>query len=101
MPNNFQSIFEYLSNNNEIDIDTIEYPSGYTGEQFKVRKDRKFNASLFTESELETLDRVATVFKKTSTNDIVDFSHLEAAWKDNCDKKSAISYEYAFELKQI
>ncbi|MBX7203369.1 MAG: DUF4065 domain-containing protein [Bacteroidia bacterium] len=101
VPNNFQSIFEYLANKGEIDIYTTEFPSGYTGEQFKARKDRKFNAELFTESELETLERVATVFKETSTIDIIELSHLEEAWKKNAKGKSAISYEYAFELNQI
>jgi|688.fasta_scaffold01366_41 putative zinc finger/helix-turn-helix YgiT family protein len=101
VPNNFQSIFEYLANKAEIDIYTTEFPNGYTGEQFKARKDRKFNAKLFTESELETLEKVATVFKETSTNDIIELSHLEEAWMKNAKDKSVISYEYAFELNQI
>jgi len=56
---------------------------------------------LFTENELETLNRVATVFKETSTNDIIELSHMEEAWKRNAKVKSVISYEYAFELNQI
>jgi putative zinc finger/helix-turn-helix YgiT family protein len=101
VPNNFQSIFEYLANKHEIDIYTTEFPNGYTGEQFKARKDRKFNAELFTENELETIEKVAKVFKETSTNDIIELSHLEEAWKKNAKGKSVISYEYAFELNQI
>ena len=101
VPNNFQSIFEYLANKDEIDIYTTEFPNGYTGEQFKARKDRKFNAELFTENELETLEKVATVFKETSTSDIIELSHLEEAWKKNAKEKSVISYEYAFELDHI
>lgn len=101
VPNNFQSIFEYLANKDEIDIYTTEFPNGYTGEQFKARKDRKFNAELFTENELETLEKVAKVFKETSTNDIIELSHLEEAWKKNAKDKSVISYEYAFELNHI
>jgi putative zinc finger/helix-turn-helix YgiT family protein len=101
VPNNFQSIFEYLANKEEIDIYTTEFPNGYTGEQFKARKDRLFNAELFTENELETLNRVATVFKETSTNYIIELSHMEEAWKRNAKVKSVISYEYAFELIQI
>jgi putative zinc finger/helix-turn-helix YgiT family protein len=101
VPNNFQSLFEYISNNEEVDIYTTEFPNGYTGEQFKARKDRKFNAELFSENELETLKKVATVFKETSTNDMIELSHLEEAWKRNAKSKSVISYEYAFELNQI
>lgn len=101
VPNNFQSIFEYLANNDEIDIFTTEFPNGYTGEQFKARKDRPFKVNLFTENELEVLEKVATVFRPTSTNDIIKLSHLEEAWKKNEKGKNIISYEYAFELSQI
>ncbi len=101
VPNNFQSIFEYLANTNEIEIYTTEFPNGYTGEQFKVRKDRVFNAKLFTENEIETLEKVAALFKDTSTTDIIELSHLEVAWKKNEKDKSCISYEYAFELNSI
>ncbi|MEX2568777.1 MAG: type II toxin-antitoxin system antitoxin SocA domain-containing protein [Cyclobacteriaceae bacterium] len=101
VPNNFQSIFEYLANKDEIDINTTEFPNGYTGEQFKARKDRPFKANLFSTNELETLEKVANVFKETSTNDIIELSHFEEAWKKNERKKSVISYEYAFELNQI
>lgn len=101
VPNNFQSIFEYLANKEEIDIYTTEFPNGHTGEQFKARKDRKFNAELFAENELKTLERVAKVFNETTTNDIIELSHLEEAWKKNAKDKSVISYEYAFELNQI
>jgi len=101
VPNNFQSIFEYLDNINEIDILTTEFPNGYSGEQFKARKDRNFNAGLFAEIELKTLEKVATVFNETSTNDIINLSHLEEAWKKNEKEKKVISYEYAFELNLI
>jgi putative zinc finger/helix-turn-helix YgiT family protein len=101
VPNNFQSIFEYLANKDEIDILTTEFPQGYTGEQFKARNDRPFKAELFSENELKVLENVATVFKPTSTNHIIELSHLEEAWKKNEKDKSVISYEYAFELNQI
>lgn len=101
VPNNFQSIFEYLSNKNEIEILTIEFPGGHIGEQFKARKNREFNMDLFTEIELKTLEKVSSVFKETSTSDIIKLSHLEEAWKSNEKEKKVISYEYAFELNQI
>ena len=101
VPNNFQSIFEYLSNKGEIDITTTEFPGGYTGEQFKARKERPFKAGLFSEYELETLEKVAIAFKETSTNAIIELSHLEEAWKKNQKERNVISYEYAFELNHI
>lgn len=99
VPNNFQSIFEYLCNEDEIDIHTTEFEQGFTGEKFVARKDRPFNPALFTPSELETLEKVASTFKSTNTNDIIELSHLEEAWKNNSKDKSVISYRYAFELK--
>jgi len=101
VPNNFQSIFEYLVNKEVIDIYTTEFPQGYTGEQFKAKKERHFKADLFSEEELAVLEKVATVFKSTSTNDIIELSHLEEAWQKNEKDRNVISYEYAFELNQI
>jgi putative zinc finger/helix-turn-helix YgiT family protein len=101
VPNNFQSLFEYLSNKDEIDILTTEFPQGYIGEQFKARQDRPFRPELFTETELDVLKLVAKTFERTPTNDIIELSHLETAWKNNIQDKSIISYEYAFELNQL
>jgi len=101
VPINFQSIFEYLANKDDIDIYNRPFPQGYTGEQFIARKDRPFNPRLFSESELEVLNKISTRFKTTTTNDIIKLSHLEEAWKENEKNKSLISYEYAFNLTQI
>lgn len=101
VPINFQSIFEYLANKNEIDIFTTEFPQGYIGEQFKAKNDRPFRVELFSENELNVLEKVANVFKPTSTNQIIEISHLEEAWKKNEKNKSVISYEYAFDLNQM
>lgn len=101
VPINFQSIFEYLANKNEIDIFTTEFPQGYIGEQFKAKNGRPFRVELFSENELNVLEKVANVFKPTSTNQIIEISHLEEAWKKNEKNKSVISYEYAFDLNQM
>jgi hypothetical protein len=101
VPNNFQSIFEYIANNDDIDILTVDFQNGYIGEQFKARKDRPFKADLFLENELLVLEKVAAHFKPISTNDIIKLSHSEEAWKQNKNKKNVISYEHAFELSQI
>ena len=101
VPINFQSIFEYLANKNEIDIFTTEFPQGYIGEQFKAKNDRPFRVELFSENELNVLEKVANVFKPTSTNQMIEISHLEEAWKKNEKNKSVISYEYAFDLNQM
>lgn len=101
VPNNFQSIFEYLSNENIIDITYTSFPHGYVGEQFKARKDRTFRPESFLKNELAILEKVAKVFKSATTHDLIDQSHLEEAWQKNIKNKSIISYEYAFDLNPI
>ena len=101
VPHNFQSVFEYLANEDEIDVYYKEFPNGGFGEQFIARTDRPFNSTLFSDSELEVLQKIVATFKTTSTHDIIELSHLEKAWKENEQAKNVISYEYAFELKQI
>jgi len=101
VPNNFQSIFEFLGNTNEIDIQYVKFPKGYIGEQFKAREERPFNADIFSDIELSVLEKVANVFNSSSTNEIIELSHLEAAWKKNEKHKNVISYNYAFDLHQI
>lgn len=102
VPNNFQSIFEYIANNDDVDIFQTEFKnSASIGEQFKPRKDRPFNAALFSEIELQVLQEVATKFKGTKTKEIIDISHEEIAWLENEKSKNIISYKTAFELKQF
>ncbi len=101
VPNNFQSIFEYLSNNEVIEICTTEFPGGYTGEQFKARSERPVNTALFSEEELKVLETIVKVFKTSDTCDIIEISHQEEAWLKNFKDKSIISYEYGFELRGV
>ena len=101
VPNNYQSIYEYLANNDEIDIFTTEFRNEYTGEQFKSRKDRKFKEKLFSEKELSTLEKVANLFKDTSTKDMIELSHLEKAWKKNEKNKNVISAKTIFNFLNL
>ena len=99
VPNNFNSIFEYMANNNEIDVWVTEFANGAIGEQFKPKKNRQFNPELFSELELEVLGKAATIFKGTSTTDIINISHKEKAWIENEKERKIISYKnYAFDL---
>ena len=98
VPNNFNSIFEYFVNRNEIDIYYTNFTDGGTGEQFKPKQNKMFNSELFNETELEILNDVADRFKNTSTNDIIEISHKEKAWIDNIADKKLIDYSYSFEL---
>lgn len=101
VPNNYDSIFEYLANKDVIDIWSTEFPNGSIGEQFKPHESRAFNNSLFSETELEVLEMVANKFKGLKTSDLIELSHTEPGWKSNKEDKKIISYKYAFELTQL
>lgn len=100
VPDNFQSIFEYLLNKGYIKRKNRHFPSGNEGTIFTPSDKYQFDASLFTNAELKILDTVAHKFKDTSASDIKEISHLEQAWIKNENDKATISYEYAFELSE-
>ncbi|WP_436415947.1 type II toxin-antitoxin system antitoxin SocA domain-containing protein [Petrimonas sp.] len=98
VPNNFNGIFEYLANRDDVDIYYSNFPDGGIGEQFKPNSSKVFNKDLFSDSELQILHSVAEKFKNTSTNKIIEISHKEKAWIENNDGKKLIDYRYGFEL---
>lgn len=98
VPNNFNSIFEYLANKEELDIYYTNFPDGGTGEQFKPNSKKAFNKDLFSTLELDILNTVAELFKNTSTNEIIKISHNEKAWIENNAEKKLIDYNYSFDL---
>ena len=100
VPSNFNSVFEFLANKGEIDINYKEFQEGY-GEQFVAKKGRPFNRDVFSSTELAVLQTVAKKFKNGTTNKIIDISHSEVGWQKNQKQKGNISYDYAFELKGI
>ena len=97
---NFNSIFEYLANQDTFDIFYTEFENG-TGEQFKPHPGRKFVAELFSDQEVSVLNQIAQRFQNMSTNEIIEYSHKETAWKENAEKKQLINYQFGFELQEI
>lgn len=98
VPNNFNSIFEFLANKEDIDIYYTHFVDGGTGEQFKPNAKKDFNPALFNEVELKILNSVAERFKNTTTNEIIEISHKERAWIENNADSKLIDYNYSFEL---
>jgi len=98
VPNNFNSIFEYLANNDDVEVYYTTFSDGGAGEQFKPNSQRAFNSELFTEKELQILENIAERFKNTTTNEIIEISHKEKAWQENKDEKKIIDYKYSFDL---
>jgi hypothetical protein len=101
VPNNFNSIYEYLVNKNFLDIEQTEFPDGKIGEKFFESNHKPFNSDRFQQVELETLNDVYERFKN-STKEIIEISHNETAWKKNFEEgKKLIDYNSAFDLKAL
>ena len=95
VPNNYNSIFEYMANNDAVDIRTTTFKNG-VGEQFQPHEGRQFNAELFDDTEVQVLDEVAKRFRNISTAKIIEISHRERAWTENEGERRLISYRWAF-----
>lgn len=98
VPNNFNGLFEYISNKGDIIIESKSFFDEGTGEQLLAVESKSFNEELFTEKELEVLENVARTFKNVSTKEIIELSHQEKAWQENLNKKDFIDYKYSFDL---
>lgn len=101
VPNNFQSIYEYLANKGDIELNYTTFSNGNSGEQFKPNPKRQFNPKLFSENELLVLDEIAQRFINATTQEIVDASHKEKAWIENSEGNKIIDYKYGFELTSL
>jgi len=98
VPENYDSIFEYLAKKDEFDIKSTPFHNGGIGEQFKPNPKHKFNPDLFSEAELSVLEEVAKRFRDTSTDEIIEISHKEKGWIDNNFEKKIIDYKYSFDM---
>ena len=102
VPNNFNSLFDYISENDHIDITVTSFSNGSIGEQFTPHAKRAFDETKLTKEEIETLKDVVAKFKKVKTSEIIEISHKEEAWQKNFKGgKKLISYIDAFQLVNI
>jgi len=72
----------------------------YWGSYFQTLCDQNWS-DLFSVEEIETLNFVQKRFKGISTNEIIEISHEEDAWKENLESKSVINYLSAHSLRAI
>ncbi len=102
VPNNFNSLFDHIVKNDHIDILVTSFPNGSIGEQFTPNEKRVFDSTVLSLGEIDTLKEVVSKFKKVKTNEIIEISHREEAWKKNFKNgKSLINYLDAFKLVNI
>ncbi len=101
VPKKFGGIFDYAFEHGFVKINFVDFENGNVGEQFLPSGQKSFDESLFTASEIQALEYIAEAFKKDTTKEIIEKSHLEAAWKENVDGFNEINYKYSFDLKNV
>ncbi|KXS45495.1 MAG: putative Xre family transcriptional regulator [Candidatus Frackibacter sp. T328-2] len=96
VPPKFRALFSVLEENEKsVEIKEIQNPI-YSGEIFQPKS--KFNESLFSSKELETLNFVTEKFKNHTSKELVNKTHEEEAYlKTNYEEP--IPYEFSKNLK--
>lgn len=101
VPKKFRTLFDYLSDQQIVDLVSVQYPSGIVGEEFIKTPLKSFNSDLFDEAEISILDKIVSKFEKYNAKEIRELSHEEKAWIDNEKSKGLIDYNYSFELIHV
>jgi uncharacterized phage-associated protein len=99
VPNNFNSLYEFLNKENKISIEHSYFADG-VGELIK-KSQMEFYPQLLSSEEIEVMDKVLAKFSNASTKDIIEISHNENAWIENVAAKSLIDYKFGFDLKAL
>ena len=77
----------------------MEFDTGITGT--KLVSVSQPDLSLFSESEKDTLRKIAETFSQTTAKEISLVSHDEEAWKRYVGTAQLINFSAAFELKAV
>ena len=101
VPNNYNSIYEFMFNRNDIEIVNVDFSDNIFGYRFDKAENKEFNPDVFSNKELEILDLVCSKFSDMNTNDVIEFSHKEKAWLENEGERKLIDYNYAFDIVQM
>ena len=98
VPSSFDRMYELIDEGDLLHREYIEYECGHFGEYFVPLI--TFNDSLFEKEEIEIMSIVSEKFKNTKSEEMIEISHQEPAWKENIGEKSIISYkDFGFTLK--
>ena len=100
VPSHFRELFGVLETEKYIQIEEELSDSGHMGERFLALQE--FDASLFSEQELQHMEEVVESMGEMKTKDLIELSHEEEAWQENEKERELIDYQqYAFHLKGI
>ncbi len=96
VPNNFNSLYDFLNKGNKISIEHTYFADG-VGELIK-KSQMEFYPQILSSEEIEMMDKVLIKFCDFSTKDLIEISHNEKAWIENVAAKSLIDYKFGFDL---
>lgn len=100
VPAHFHELFGILETEEYIRIEEEMSERGNVGERFVAAK--PFDPTLFSERELENMQRVVDQFSELRTRQIIELSHQEKGWLENQEKRELINYQqFAFHLKGV
>ena len=98
VPFKYHNIYDHVQERKNVEA-VEEYIGEASGWKFKKTNNKKFDSSLFTENELNTLKDVAKLLGKKTVKEIVKISHEEECWKTCHTTKKIISYrEFGIKL---
>jgi transcriptional regulator with XRE-family HTH domain len=99
VPKNYGGIYDRLFEAGFVALEEVDF-NDFTGEKF-TNQDGEPDMELFTPTERKAIIDVEQQLGKLKTNQIVDISHDEFAWRQNIDDFGRISYDYGFVLKGV
>jgi transcriptional regulator with XRE-family HTH domain len=99
VPKNYGGIYDRLFESGFVAMEEVDF-NDFTGEKF-TNQDAEPDMELFTPTERKAIIDVEQQLGKLKTNQIVDISHDEFAWRQNIDDFGRISYDYGFVLKGV
>lgn len=94
-----KTLFEYFHREDRFNIEYVQFDNQENiGEQIQPLPQKVFNGDLFRPSEIKSLIRIAHQFKTVSSQEIIQKSQQEQAWKKYQEDNSLIAYDEAFWL---
>lgn len=93
VPENWGMVYNSL---NGVEMNECILPNQSSGIKLESRTEEEVDS--ITDFEKQVLKDVCLRFSTMSAREISSESHKELGWRDNCEHRSIIDYEYAFEL---
>lgn len=96
VPQKYSTVYDNVGGTDSV---IVTFPNGNAGK--KIVGMEPFDSSLFSDSEMNVMERVYARFKDCNAVEISAISHQEDAWIENQKITAIIRYDYGFKLKAL